>query len=215
MRAIEQGLVSCHLCHQVVALPKTLPQSGLLHCPRCYEPLHPRKPHSIQYTWALVIASIIFYIPANLFPMMEVHGISGTHADTILSGVLYFLETGSYLIASVIFIASIVVPITKLAILIYLLLSVQRNSPIAKRTRKRLYILTEIIGKWSMVDVYVVAMMIALVHFGGLTEIRAGTGVTYFLLVVLLTMLAAMHFDPKLIWDRGRKEAKEYYGRNM
>ena len=207
MRAIEQGLISCHLCHQLVTLPKERGE-GILHCPRCGEPMHIRKPNSIQYTWALVIASIIFYIPANLLPMMEVHTFAGTQADTILSGVLYFLETGSYLIAAVIFIASIIVPITKLVILIYLLISVQRGSVKNKRRRKKLYVLTEIIGKWSMVDVYVVAIMIALVHFGGLTEIRAGAGATYFLLVVVITMLAAMQFDPKLIWDIQMDEEK-------
>jgi paraquat-inducible protein A len=200
MRAIEAGLTSCHLCHQIIKLPKGR-EDGVLHCPRCGEAVHIRKPFSIQYTWALVIASILFYIPANLLPMMEVHTFAGTQADTILSGVLYFLETGSYLIAAVIFIASIIVPITKLIILIYLLVSVQKRSRKNPKQRKRLYVLTEIIGKWSMVDVYVVAIMIALVHFGGLTQIEAGPGATYFLLVVVITMIAAMQFDPKLIWD--------------
>jgi paraquat-inducible protein A len=148
-----------------------------------------------------VIASIIFYVPANLFPMMHVHTFAGTQSDTILSGVLYFLETGSYLIASVIFIASIIVPITKLLILIYLLISVQHNKPVNQLKRKKLYALTELIGKWSMVDVYVVAIMIALVHFGGLSQIEAGEGANYFLLVVIVTMIAAMRFDPRLIWD--------------
>ena len=214
MRAIEKGMISCHLCHQIVVLPKKQ-QEGVLHCPRCYEPIHIRKPYSIQYTWALVIASIIFYIPANLLPMMEVHTFAGTQSDTILSGVLYFLETGSYLIASVIFIASIIVPITKLIILIYLLISIQKGSVKKKRMRKKLYVLTKIIGKWSMVDVYVVAIMIALVHFGGLTEIRVGSGATYFLLVVIITMIAAMQFDPKLIWDMQTDKEKSRNAANI
>jgi len=205
MRAIEKGLATCHVCHQIVKMPQERENRFAL-CPRCGEEVHLRIPDSIQHTWALVIASIIFYIPANLFPMMHVHTFAGTQSDTILSGVLYFLETGSYLIAAVIFIASIVVPITKLLILIYLLISVQHNKPVNQLRRKRLYALTELIGKWSMVDVYVVAIMIALVHFGGLSQIEAGEGANYFLLVVIVTMIAAMRFDPRLIWDIEKKQ---------
>jgi len=200
MRALEYGYSVCSVCHQLVKLPEEK-NGRYLPCPRCGEEVHARKPNSIQYTWALVIASIIFYIPANLLPMMHVVTFAGTQSDTILSGVLYFLETGSYLIAAVIFIASIVVPITKLLILIYLLISVQRKDPRSKPMKQRLYALTELIGKWSMVDVYVVALMIALVHFGSMTEIQAGEGANYFLLVVIITMIAAMQFDPRLIWD--------------
>ncbi len=213
MRAIDLGMASCHTCQKVVKLPKVKGEGEVL-CPRCGEEIHLRKPNSIQYTWALVIASIILYIPANVLPMMEVETFAGTQADTIISGVLYFLETGSYLIASVIFIASIIVPITKLIILIYLLISVQKKSPLRQKQRKKLYTLTEIIGKWSMVDVYVVAIMIALVHFGGMTEIKAGDGATYFLLVVIVTMIAAMQFDPKLIWDTEIQGKKETNARN-
>ncbi|MCF6206205.1 MAG: paraquat-inducible protein A [Sulfurovum sp.] len=202
MRAIDQGIAVCHVCHELVKLPSE-PEDRYALCPRCGEEVHLRKPLSIQHTWALVIASIIFYIPANLLPMMHVHTFAGTQSDTILSGVLYFLETGSYMIAAVIFIASIVVPITKLLILVYLLISVRKNKPTNRLKRKKLYVLTEIIGKWSMVDVYVVAIMIALVHFGNLSQIEAGEGANYFLLVVIVTMVAAMTFDPRLIWDLG------------
>jgi paraquat-inducible protein A len=196
------------MCHQLVKLPVG-PKEGVALCPRCGEEVHARIPESTQYTWALVIASIIFYIPANLYPMMHVHTFAGTQSDTIISGVLYFLETGSYLIAAVIFIASIVVPITKLLILIYLLISVQHNRPVNQLRRKKLYALTELIGKWSMVDVYVVAIMIALVHFGGFSQIKAGEGANYFLLVVIVTMVAAMRFDPRLIWDLPAKEKSQ------
>lgn len=199
MRGIEAGIAVCGVCHQSVRLKRERNATAL--CPRCGEEVTFRIAHSVQHTWALVIASIIFYIPANMLPMMHVHTFAGTQSDTILSGVIYFLQSGSYLIAAVIFIASIIVPITKLMILIYLLLSVRRNRPVKQHKRQKLYILTEIIGKWSMVDVYVVAIMIALVHFGGLSEIEAGAGASYFLLVVILTMLAAMRFDVRLIWD--------------
>jgi paraquat-inducible protein A len=205
MRAIEKNIALCHVCHELVYLPQDRKNRYAL-CPRCGEEVHLRTPQSIQHTWALVLASIVFYVPANLLPMMHVQTFAGTQSDTIMSGVLYFLETGSYLIASVIFIASIVVPITKLLILIYLLFSVRKNRPVNQKRRKKLYLLTEIIGKWSMVDVYVVAIMIALVHFGGFSQIEAGEGANYFLLVVIVTMVAAMRFDPRLIWDLPAKD---------
>jgi paraquat-inducible protein A len=201
MRAIEHGLGCCSVCHQIVSFPPPGDGDRFALCPRCGTEVLPRKRDSIQQTWALVIASIVFYIPANLLPMMHVHTFAGTQSDTIMSGVIYFMETGSYLIGAVIFIASIFVPVLKILILIYLLLSVQRGVTRRRRERRRLYMLTEIIGRWSMVDVYVVSIMIALVHFGGMTEISAGKGAVFFLLVVIVTMIAAMRFDPRLIWD--------------
>ena len=206
MRAIEIGMGSCSVCHAMVKLAPT-PSKALTLCPRCGSKVDVRKPESIQKTWALLLASIIFYIPANLLPMMHVETFAGTQSDTIMSGVLYFMETGSYLIAFVIFVASIFVPILKILILIYLLISVQKKSSLQQKTRTKLYRLTEIIGRWSMVDVYVVATMVALVHFGSLTQIKAGMGANFFLLVVIMTMFSAMAFDPRLIWDT--KECNE------
>jgi paraquat-inducible protein A len=200
MRGIEQGLSSCSVCHQMVRVDPS-EKRGIAICPRCNSEVHPRIPNSIQQTWALVLASIAFYIPANLLPMMYVHTFAGVESDTIISGVIYFMKTGSYLIAFVIFIASIIVPMIKLFILIFLLISVQKRSTLRQNERVRLYRLTEIIGRWSMVDVYVVAVMVALVHFGGLTEIKPGLGADFFLLVVIVTMFAAMRFDSRLIWD--------------
>jgi len=208
VRAADHNLGCCRVCHQIVAFPP--PREGDRHalCPRCGSEVHLRIPHTIQETWALVIASLLFYVPANLLPMMHVHTFAGTQSDTIMSGVIYFMETGSYLVGSVIFIASIFVPVLKILILIYLLITVQKGLPRHPRERQRLYVLTELIGRWSMVDVYVVSIMVALVHFGGLSEIAPGEGALYFLLVVILTMLAAMRFDPRLIWD-----AKETHAR--
>jgi len=200
MRAIELGLGSCPVCHAIVKLSPN-PSEATAICPRCNSEVNARKPDAVQKTWALLFASIVFYIPANLLPMMHVETFAGTQSDTIMSGVLYFMETGSYLIAFVIFVASIFVPILKIIILIYLLISVQKRSCIGQKTRTKLYRLTEIIGRWSMVDIYVVGTMVALVHFGSLTEIKAGMGANFFLLVVIMTMFAAMSFDPRLIWD--------------
>ncbi len=208
MRAIDRNLATCPICHQLVRFP-THRRTGEHYalCPRCGSEVPLRKPASLQNTLALVLASIVFYIPANLLPMMHVHTFAGTESDTIMSGVLYFLESGSYLIGLVIFVASIFVPILKMLILLYLVYTVHRGKTTRRKERRRLYLLTEVIGRWSMVDVYVVSIMIALVHFGGLSEIRAGMGAVFFLLVVILTMLAAMAFDPRLIWDT----PKEHY----
>ena len=210
MRALELGLTTCSVCHSILKLPQGHSHK-VITCPNCNATVHARKPHAMDRTLALLIASIIFYIPANLLPMMHVITFAGTQSDTIMSGVIYFVETGSYLIAFVIFVASIFVPILKILILIYLLLSVKRASRHHQIRRKKLYMLTEIIGRWSMVDVYVVGTMIALVHFGALSEIEAGMGANFFLLVVISTMLSAMSFDPRLIWDT--KESYEKSGK--
>ena len=207
MRAIDQGMGSCPLCGQLVKVSISEEKQIAL-CPRCGSEVRARRHESIQQTWALVLASIIFYIPANLLPMMHVMSFAGTESDTIMSGVIYFVQSGSYLIAFVIFVASIVVPIGKLIILVYLLLSVKKGMCTNQKRRKKLYHLTELVGRWSMVDVYVVSIMVALVHFGGMTKIEAGLGADFFLLVVIATMLAAMRFDPRLIWD-----TKECYER--
>jgi len=209
MRGIEKGMTNCAVCHAIVKVP-TDTSGETAYCPRCDSEVHMRKPDAVQKTWAFLLASILFYIPANILPMMHVVTFAGTQSDTIMSGVLYFVETGAYLIAFVIFTASIFVPILKILILVYLLISVQRSSSLHRLRRKKLYRLTEVIGRWSMVDVYVVGTMVALVHFGGLTEITPGMGANFFLLVVIMTMLSAMSFDPKLIWDNTKEyNAKE------
>jgi paraquat-inducible protein A len=184
-------------------LIKWLPMAGRMpaRCPRCGARLHPRRPNSVPRAWALVIAAFIFYIPANVLPVTVTTYLGSTHADTILSGVLYFMRTGSWGIALIIFVASIVVPIVKLIVLSGLLLSVQRRSRWRPRERARLYRITEVVGRWSMLDVFVVTVLVALVRLGYLTSIEAGPGIVYFAAVVVMTMIAAMTFDPRLIWD--------------
>jgi len=207
MRAIDNNLIACSVCHQLLKYSPKKDKNTILCCPRCKSKVQSRRHNSIQQTWALVIASIIFIIPANLLPMMHVDTFAGSQSDTIMSGVIYFIQSGSWPIALVIFVASIFVPVLKIMILLYLLISVQLGSCKRHRQRKRLYVLTEFIGRWSMVDIYVVAVMVALVYFKGITTIHAGTGANYFMLVVICTMVAAMRFDPRLIWDI--KECKE------
>ena len=196
-RAIDSGLTGCHTC----GLLQKVPASGHAHCPRCHSPVHMRTPNSISMTWALLISAMAMYLPANIFPVMAVTSLGNTQADTIMSGVIYFLSHGDWPLALIIFIASVLVPLLKMLVLIYLLSSVQRRSPLRKQQRTRLYRLTELVGRWSMVDVFVVALLVALVQVGNLAAIEPGIGAIAFASVVILTMLAAMSFDPRLIWD--------------
>lgn len=196
MTARQNGMVSCHRCHLLCYQSKQRAA-----CPRCGESLHSRKPQSISRTWALVIAALIFYIPANVFPITHTSALGSVQSDTILSGVIYFIHSGSWPVALIIFVASVFVPLLKLLILIILLISVQRGWQWRPIDRTRLYRLTEAIGRWSMLDIYVVTILVALVHLGALANMEAGPGALYFGGVVIVTMLAAEAFDPRLIWD--------------
>jgi paraquat-inducible protein A len=170
-------------------------------CRRCGTALHFRKPNSLSRTWALLIASFILYVPANLLPITHTTSLGHTQSDTIMSGVLYFISHGDWPLALVIFTASVAVPFMKLVILTYLLISVQRGSTHRYRDRTRLYRITELVGRWSMVDVFVVTVLVALVQLGALANINAGWGAVYFGAVVVATMFAAESFDPRLIWE--------------
>jgi paraquat-inducible protein A len=179
---------------------------GHLRCPRCGERLHRRKPDSIQRTWALVIAAVFCYVPANLLPIMTVTSLGQTQSDTIMSGVIFLFAHGMWPLALVVFVASVLVPLMKLVILIYLLISVRIRSIRRPRDRTRLYRITEAVGRWSMVDVYVVTILVALVRLGNLATIEAESGAIFFAAVVVITMFAAMSFDPRIIWDIWEQE---------
>lgn len=199
MTAAQAGLLSCHSCGLLVEAPTG--QHTEQCCPRCGATLHMRKPNSLARTWAFVIAAFICYIPANLLPMTVVTSLGIAQSDTIMSGVIYFIQHGEWPIGLVILIASVVVPLTKLFILVYLLISVQRKSRWRPAERTRLYRITEAIGRWSMTDIYVVTILVALVRLGNLATIEAGIGAIFFGAVVVLTIIAAMTFDPREIWD--------------
>ncbi|MBW2503158.1 MAG: paraquat-inducible protein A [Deltaproteobacteria bacterium] len=194
------GLVSCQDCHLLSRWPQDS-YRGNAFCPRCGGVLHQRKPNSIARTWALLITAIIFYVPANVLPMTVTSSLGSQSADTIMSGVIYFIHSGSWEIALVIFVASIFIPFVKFLILIYLLLSVQVKSLWRPKDRTVLYRATEAVGRWSMVDIFVVTILVALVKLGVLVDIEAGPAAIYFAAVVVLTMIAAESFDPRLIWD--------------
>jgi paraquat-inducible protein A len=192
--------ISCHTCHLLCRINFAKIGAALI-CPRCGSTLHQRKPNSLKRTWCLVLAAIIFYIPANLLPVTVVISLGKEQADTIMSGVIYFIATGMWPIALIIFVASILVPMLKLIILTFLLITVQRKSAWRPKDRTRLYRITEAVGRWSMVDIFVVTILVALVNLGNLATIKAGPGAMFFGAVVVITMFAAMSFDPRLIWD--------------
>lgn len=198
--AKQLGLVCCHDCHLLTKRERS--HSGqAAFCPRCGAALHLRKPNSIMRTWALLIAALIFYIPANLLPITVTTSLGHTQSDTIMSGVIYFLLHGSPEIALVIFVASVFIPLLKLVVIAYLLVSVQRKSGWRPRDRTQLYRIIESIGSWSMVDIYVVTILVALVKLGVFANIDAGPAAVYFASMVVISMFAAESFDPRLIWD--------------
>lgn len=199
LTAAQAALVNCHSCG--LLSPKNTDLSAHHRCPRCGAALHMRKPASLARTWALVIAAAILYVPANVLPVTLTTSLGQTQADTIFSGVYYFMVTGSWHIAIIIFVASVVVPLLKLVSLTYLLISIHLRSAWRPVDRTRLYRLTEIVGRWSMVDVFVITVLVALVKMGTLANIEAGPGGVFFAAVVVVTMLAAECFDPRLIWD--------------
>ncbi|AZC20153.1 paraquat-inducible protein A [Pseudomonas sp. CMR5c] len=192
--AREHQLKLCHTCGQVC-------QASEHYCPRCDSAVHARKTNSLSRTWALLLASLIFYIPANLLPVMHTNIFGNASENTIMSGVVEFWKAGSWDIALLIFIASVVVPGIKFFVLGILLVTCQRRSRWAQRERAKLYRFVEVIGYWSMLDVLVVALVAALVQFRALSSIDPRMGILFFGLVVVLTMFAAMSFDPRLIWD--------------
>jgi len=191
--------IGCHTCHLLCRYPSHGGHD--LTCPRCGTHLHRRKPDSIARTWALILAAAILYVPANVLPITIVTSLGKKQADTIISGVIYFISTGMWPIALVIFVASVFVPLLKLLALSYLSFSVQRKSGWRPVDRTKIYRMAEVMGRWSMVDVYVVTILVAMVNLGALATINAGPAAVYFCGVVIITMFAAMSFDPKLIWD--------------
>jgi paraquat-inducible protein A len=198
LTAARAGLVSCEVCR---LLSRPVNETTLGYCPRCGAELAWRHHHSIQYTWALVVAAAICYIPANVLPIFITTALGSSESDTIMSGVMLLYTTGSWALALVVLVASVMVPLGKLAALAYLLITVQRGSLGGTRDRTRLYRLVELIGRWSMLDVFVATFTVALIQLQPLMSVTPAPGVLFFAAVVVLTMVAAESFDPRLIWD--------------
>lgn len=191
----------CQTCSLVMSM--TMEALGeRIGCSRCGAMIHHRKPNSLTRTWALLIAAGICYVPANFYPIMQVTSFGYKQSDTIISGVIYLFQHGSWPLAIIVFVASVVVPVLKVILLWTLVISVQRRSQWRPHDRARLYRIVEVIGRWSMVDVYVVTILVALVHLGTMASIAVEQGAVFFGAVVVLTLLAAQSFDPRLIWDQ-------------
>jgi paraquat-inducible protein A len=185
--------------------------SGVAHCPRCDARLHLRIPNSVTRCWAFLIAAYILYLPANLLPILETSSLSGTRKDTIMSGIMTLWDSGSWGIAIIVFITSITVPLFKLIALTLLLISVRGRSSVWRpEQRTRLYRLIRMVGRWSMLDIYVAAIYTKLVQFSFLATSNVGPAALPFAAVVVLTMIAAMMFDPRLIWDSSRQERDKH-----
>jgi len=200
--AMGSGLATCHSCG---LLMKSAAHQHDAVCPRCGGHVHARKPNSISRTWAFLIAAMVLYIPANLLPVMNTSSLFGSEKDTIMSGVVYLWTSGSWPLAIIVFIASVAVPMLKILALVFLVICAQTRSSWVPQQRARIYRLVELVGRWSMLDIYVITILVALVQFQGLATIQAGPAAIAFGSVVVLTMFAAMSFDPRLIWDRAEK----------
>jgi paraquat-inducible protein A len=207
LTARRAGLVACEAC-TLVSRPAKSEEAG--HCPRCGEELESRRHLSIDKTWALTIAAAICYIPANALPVLNTTTPAGSDDDTILGGVVFLYTSGSWPLALVVLIASVIIPLGKLVSLAYLLISVQRGSNTNSRERTRLYRIVVFIGRWSMLDVFVDTFTVALVQLQPLMAVVPGPGVLFFAAVVVLTMLAAESFDPRLIWDSSGAEESTF-----
>ena len=199
--AASRGLALCHGC----GLLSHIGHAHHASCARCGSALHLRKPDSVARTWAYLLAAMILYIPANVLPVMHTSSIFGEQSDTIMSGVVYLWTSGSWPLAVVVFVASVVVPLAKIMALVYLVASVQARSTWQPEQRTRLYRLVELVGRWSMLDIYVIAILVALVQLKAIATIHAGPAAIAFGAVVVITMFAAMTFDPRLIWDRAER----------
>ncbi len=208
MRAIDAGILICGECHELNRQEVADETAHVQLCSRCGAQLHARRPDSLRRTWALLLTAALMYIPANVLPIMTVYSLGKGQPDTIMSGVIELINYGMLPIAIVVFVASILVPTFKLVGIALLLYSVQRKQPLSARQRGMMYRFIEWIGRWSMLDIFVITILVALVKFGSLASIEAGFGAVAFCSVVVLTMLAAVSFDPRLIWDNAKVDAE-------
>ncbi|WP_295642314.1 paraquat-inducible protein A [uncultured Methylibium sp.] len=192
------GLLSCHVCGRL-SRPAAAPMAS--QCPRCGSGLHRRRPASLLRTWAFLFAAAVLYVPANVLPVMRSSSLFGAQDDTIWSGIVYLWLEGSWFLAVLVFVASIVVPLAKLLVLGGLAASAQLKSTAVPLLRARAYRVIEFVGRWSMLDIYVVTLLVGLVQLQSVAAIEAGPGALAFGAVVVLTMFASLSFDPRLIWD--------------
>jgi paraquat-inducible protein A len=194
LTARAAGLIGCRACGKVSA-------AGSRACPRCGTPLASRMPHSVRRVLVWLALGIACYVPANLLPMLVTRTLFRWQESTILGGVLELARHGAWGIAAIILVASIAIPLAKFAVILHLAWSIRRGTRLAARARVRLWRIVEFVGRWSMIDVFVVAILTALVQFGFLASVNPGPAAAFFALSVAFTMLAARSLDPRLIWD--------------
>lgn len=199
-KALSAGLGNCPQCHKLNVM-----HAEKQTCTRCRTVFYARKPKSIEYTLAWTIAALVMFIPANVYPMMVFYTLGKPDASTILEGIAIFIQLGMLPVAIIIFIASFVVPLGKIIGLFTLMYCANRSTKLTLKQQGKLYHLVEFLGPWSMLDVFVVTVMAAVVNLGFLTSIEVASGITYFALMVIFTIFAAENFDPRLLWDNHQK----------
>jgi paraquat-inducible protein A len=207
--AAELGLIGCDVCALVLRAPRG---DGRWRCPRCGNALRSRKPLSVQLTLSWLVVALVLYVPANLLPVMTTTSLVGRDSHTIVGGIFELWSTGSHELALIVFIASIVVPVLKIASLALLAFTAQRRSRWRQRERAMLYRLVDTVGHWSMLDVFVVVLLVGMVRFGVLATVQPEAGLLAFGAVVVATILAASSFDPRLIWPLEREPALDAHG---
>ena len=198
LTAREAGLLNCLDCHLLTTKGDGVLQMG---CPRCGARLHLRKTNGMARTWALLITSLILLLPANLLPIMTVTYLGEKEPNTIIEGIEHFIQSGEYFIAIIIFFASILVPIFKVAGIMLIMISIQKRWQTWLKHRTLMFRVIKFIGRWSMLDIFVIAVMVALVNLGTLSTIIPAPAATYFAAVVISTMLASNTFDTRIIWE--------------
>ncbi len=198
--AREQGLARCLSCAKLCRLP-TPQRGGTYCCPRCESPVSFRQSASLSYSWALTLAALALLVPANMLPILTVVSFGQGDPDTIMSGVIKLWDAELQAIAAVVFIASVAVPVAKLVVMLLLMLVVQLKLPLSKEQCTVLYRFIRFIGRWSMLDLFMISILVTVVHMGNIANVESGPAALAFGSVVVLTMLAADYFDPRLLWD--------------
>ncbi|MCB9481019.1 MAG: paraquat-inducible protein A [Desulfobacteraceae bacterium] len=202
----EKTIIACNVCSKLHYCEKSFKDT--VKCVRCGSRIYKRKKDSAQKTWAFLIAALIFYIPANIYPIMTFSAFGKTRGDTIISGVNAFIKSGLWPLAFIVFTASIFVPLAKIFGLMFILCSIKFKWDLFYKERTKLYFIVEFIGKWSMLDVFLISLLTSIVSLGNIASVTPGPGITYFAFVVILTLFAAMSFDPRLIWDNNNKNER-------
>ena len=202
--ALHRGYLSCRVCAKLMH-PKQLNKQQFERCPRCHSRVYQRVPNSIAQSWALLISGFMLYIPANILPIMTLNKAGVMRTDTIMSGIINLVNIGMEPIAVIVFIASILVPLLKMLGLALILLAVQFNWQRNNRLKTNMFHIIEFVGRWSMLDIFVISILLGIVKFNKVASVDIEPAALLFALVILLTMYAALSFDSRLIWDNNNE----------